>query len=147
MTAYTSLELTPPAYPVSGVGLGGRTTHAARGEFTSSVALAAADTVAMFDLPPRARINGGFLKSTDIDSGGSPAIALSLGIAGTPALFFSSSTVGQAGGVDTAMAATGYDYVTTGKTRVILTVTTGPATGVAVGTIVARLAYTVEEPA
>jgi hypothetical protein len=146
MTAYLSTELTPPVYPVSGVGLGGRTYHAARGEFTSSVALALNDTVAMFDLPPRARVVGGWLKATDIDSNGSPTIALSLGISGTAGLFFSSSTVGQAGGVDVTMAATGRDYLTTGKTRVILTVATGPATGVAVGTIVAHLAYHVEEP-
>lgn len=147
MAQFYSLETTPPVYPVSGVGLGGRTSHHARGEFTTSVALAAADVVDLFDLPPRARVLGGFVKATDMDTNGSPTIAFNIGIAGTPALFFAASNAAQAGTVDRAMAATGTDYVTTGKTRVKLVVSTGPATGVAVGTVVVVINYIVEEPA
>src|SRR6476646_1401799 len=87
-------------YPVSGVGMGGRTSHHARGEFTTTAALAAADIVDLFDLPPRARIIGGFIKATDMDTNGTPTIAFNVGIAGTPALFFAASTAAQAGTVD-----------------------------------------------
>lgn len=146
MAAYTSLELTPPVYPVSGVGLGGRTTHGARGEYTITAALALNDTVQLFDLPPRARIIGGFIKSDDLDSGGT-AIRVNVGDSGDVDRYFAASAIAGTGGVDTTMAATGVDYVTTGKTRVFLTVSTAPTTGATTGTIVVRLSYTVEEPA
>lgn len=148
--AYTSLELTPPAYPVSGVGLGGRTYHSARGEFTTTAGIGAGDTVAMFDLPPRARIQGGWIKADQLDSNGSPTITVSLGISGTAGLFFSASTaVGRSSGVtqDTTLLPTGRDYLTTGKTRVIMTFPAAAATGVVGAKVVAHLSYTVEEPA
>jgi hypothetical protein len=71
MAQYYSLETTAPVYPISGVGLGGRTTHHARGEFTPTAAITTADVVDMFDLPPRARIIGATLKAEgQIDSNG-----------------------------------------------------------------------------
>lgn len=146
MANFTSLELTPPVYPVSGVGLGGRTAHHARGQYTTLATLATADTIQFFDLPPRARVVGGYIKADQLDT--STGLALSLGTATTPALFFSSSTVGRTagGGVDRTMTFAGTDFVTTAKTRVILTATAGATTG-ANGAIVAVLTYMVEEPA
>jgi len=146
MVAYTSLEMTPPVYPVSGVGLGGRTSHSARGQYTVTTALAAGDTVAMFRLPPRARIKSGYIKSDAVDSGS--AVTYNVGIAGTPALFFSGSTVGRnGGGVDRTVAFAGVDYVTPAYQTVILTVGAAPTTGTSGGTIVLDLTYSVEEPA
>jgi hypothetical protein len=146
MVAYTSLQKTAPAYPVSGVGLGGRSVHVGRGEYTSTVAITTADTIAMFDLPPRARVVGGFLKATDMDTNGTPTIALNVGIAGTPALFFAASNVAQAGTAANTLAATGYDYTTTAKTPVIITPSTNAAT-FANGVITLVLEFIVEEPA
>lgn len=146
MAAYLSLEKTPPTYPVSGVGLGGRTSHHARGQYTVVTALVANDTVALFRLPPRARIIGGFLKSDAVDS--ASAVTYNVGITGTPALFFSGSTVGRTGGgVDRTVAFAGTDYVTAGFTEVMLTVGASPTTGTTGGTIVVVLNYMVEEPA
>lgn len=133
-------------YPVSGVGLGGRTTHRARGEYTIVAALALNDTIQLFDLPPHARILGGFIKADDLDSGGT-AIRLSVGDAGSATRYFSSSSAGSvATSVDATMAATGIDYYTTAKTRVFMTVSTGPTTGATTGTIVVSISYNVEEP-
>ena len=146
MANFLSTELTPPKYPVSGVGLGGRTPHGARGTYTITAALAEADTIQLFDLPPRARIVGGFLKSDDLDTGGSPAIVLKVGDSGDDDRYFAGTTIGQAGGVTTTLAAAGVDYLTTAKTRVFLTVTTAPATGATTGTITCVLHYWVEEP-
>jgi hypothetical protein len=72
MAQYYSLETTPSApYPVSGVGLGGRTTHHARGEFTPTAAITTADVIDMCDIPPRSRIVGATLKCEgQIDSNG-----------------------------------------------------------------------------
>lgn len=134
-------------YPVSGVGEGGRTRHGARGEYTITAALGINDTIELFDLPPRSRVVGGFVKTDDLDTGGSPAIVLAVGDAGDDDRYFTGLTVGQAGGVSTAMASTGVDYVTTAKTRVIAKVTTAPATGATTGNIVVVLEYWNEEPA
>ncbi|MCW2763385.1 MAG: hypothetical protein JWR85_3586 [Marmoricola sp.] len=146
MASFNSLELTPPVYPVSGVGLGGRTTHTAYGRYTTAATLATGDTIAMFDLPPRARIKHGFIKSAQLDT--STGLTLSLGTVATPTLFFNASTVGRTAGgaVDRALSFTGTDFITTGKTRVIMTATAGATTG-ANGDIVCALEYTVEEPA
>lgn len=146
MANYNSIEVAG-SYPVSGVGLGGRTAHHARGQFALTAALAAADTIQLFDLPPRARVLGGFIKSDDVDTNGTPTITYNVGTAATPALFFAASVAGQAGTVDRNLAVAGTDFVTTGKTRVLLTVAAGPATGTTTGTIVVVLNYTVEEPA
>lgn len=145
-TDHLSVELTPPVYPVSGPGLGGRVTKNARGEYTITAALVINDTIQLFDLPKNARVLGGFIKSDDLDSNGSPLITLDVGITGNATLFWSASAVAQAGGIDSTMAATGRDYVTTAKTRVIMLVHAAPATGATTGTIVVSIAYTVEEP-
>ena len=151
MANFKSVELGGGAagartYPVSGVGLGGRTPHGARGEYTITAALALNDTIELFDLPPRSRIVSGFVKSDDLDTGGSPAIVLAVGDAGDDDRYFTGLTIGQAGGVSDAVAATGLDYVTTAKTRVIAKVTTAPATGATTGKIVVVLNYWNEEP-
>lgn len=155
MANYTSIELGSGVagartYPVSGVGLGGRTYHSARGEYTTTVAIGAGDTVQMFDLPPRARIHSAYIKADQLDSNGSPTITTSMGITGTAGLFFSASTsVGRTAGAsaDTAMLPAARDFLTTGKTRVFLTFPAAAATGVVGAKIVVHVAYSVEEPA
>jgi hypothetical protein len=146
MAAYSSLQVAG-RYPVSGVGMGGRVSKHERGSFALTAALAINDTIALFSLPPRARVTGGFIKSDDLDSNGSPTITYNVGITGTANLFWAASTAGQAGTVDRNMAATGMDYITTAKTPVFLTVLAGPATAVATGNIVVVIEYMVEEPA
>jgi hypothetical protein len=151
MTAYSSLELTPPIYPVSGVGVGGRTTHHARGEFTPTVALTTADTVAMLDLPPRARIVSAVLKyEGQTDSNGTPTWAVNVGTAATPALIFAASTAGRTAGasIDRAPTAISTDFLTTGaKTRIFLAPSANAATFVVGQKIVLIVAFLVEEPA
>jgi hypothetical protein len=146
MAAYNSVQMTAPRYPVSGPGIGGRNIHAARGEYTITAALALNDTVTMMRLHPRFRVTGGFVKSDDLDTNGSPAIVLAVGDADDDDRFFTGLTIGQAGGVSTTLAATGLDYVTTKYTDVILKVTTAPGTGATTGTIVVSLFGYIEEP-
>lgn len=135
-------------YPVSGVGLGGRTTHAARGTYTISAALALNDTIQLFDLPPNARIVSGFVKSDDLDSGGT-GLRIDVGDAADADRYLvgGAGTPGPVAGVTTVLAATAYDYVTTAKTRVFATVSTGPTTGATSGTFTVLLEYIVNEPA
>lgn len=133
-------------YPVSGVGLGGRTMHSARGEYTISAALVINDVINLFDLPPGARVQGGYIKSDDLDTNASATITLDVGDGGDADRYFAASTAAQAGTVDRAMAATGVDYLTTAKTRVFATVKAAPATGATAGTLVVVIQYWVQEP-
>lgn len=150
MAQYYSLELgdgvaNARTYPTPGVGLGGRTIHYARAEKTLSAAITTSDVLDLFDLPPRARVVDGWVKSDDMDTNGSPTYAFNIGISGTAALFFSAAVAPQAGTVVRMSAATGFDYLTTAKTRVKLVPSANAAT-FAAGTLVVMLAYIVEEP-
>jgi hypothetical protein len=149
MTAYKSTQMTAPRYPVSGPGIGGRSIKVERGEFALTAALASGDTIDMFKLHPRFRVCGGFVKSTDLDTNGSPAIVLALGDSGDDDRYFTGLTIGQAGGVSTTLASTGVDYYNNTSTFVTVQakVTTGPGTGATTGTIVAELWGYIEEPA
>lgn len=148
MANLTSLELTPPVYPVSGVGLGGRTPHLARGTITITAALALNDTIQLFDIPIRSRIVAGYIKSDDLDTGGT-ALRIDVGDAGDTDRYFvgGAGTPGPVAGVSNDVAVTGIDYLTTGKTRVYATVSAAPTTGATTGTLTVCLFYTNEEPA
>lgn len=148
MANLLSVELTPPVYPVSGVGLGGRTPHAARGTYTITAALAANDTIQLFDIPMRSRIVGGYIKSDDLDSGGT-GLRIDVGDSGDADRYFvgGAGTPGPVAGVSNDVAAAGLDYLTTAKTRVLATVSTGPTTGATTGTFTCVLFYFNEEPA
>ena len=150
MAQFYSVELgsgVPGArnYPVSGVGLGGRTSHWARAEFTLATALATTDVLDLFDLPPRARNIDGFVKSDDLYTNGTPPYAFNVGTAATPALFFAAATAPQAGTVTRMSASTAIDFLTTGKTRVKLVPSANAAT-FATGNVVVMIEYLVEEP-
>lgn len=134
-------------YPVSGVGMGGRTIHSARGEYTITAALALNDTIQLFDLPPNSRVVGGFIKSDDLDSGGT-GLRLDVGDAADIDRYLvgGAGTPGPVAAVTNTLAITGYDYVNTAKTRVLATVSTAPTTGATTGTFVVVLHYFVEEP-
>lgn len=146
MTAYKSLQLTPPAYPISGPSYGGRTLHIAQGTFDLTAALGLNDTIDMFYLHPDFRVLGGGMKSGDLDTG-SAAIVLALGDSGDDDRYFTGATIAQAGGVTYSLAATGANYLVTAKTLIQLKVTTAPATGTTTGTISAWLYGTIREPA
>lgn len=147
MAAYRSLQMTAPRHPVSGPGIGGRNVHSARAEFNLTAALAAGDVITALRLHPRFRVTGGVLKSDDLDTGATPTLTLNVGDADDPDRYFAAATVGQAGGVTDAMAATGVDYLTTRYTDVTITVAAGPATGATTGKIVLILFGFIEEPA
>lgn len=134
-------------FPTPGVGLGGKTVHWARGVFTPLTALTTGDTLDLFDLPPRARVVDGFVKSADLDTNGAPTYAFNVGIAGTPSLFFAAANAPQAGTVNRMTLAAAHDFVTTARTRVVLVPSANAATFSAAGDIVVMLAYIVEEPA
>jgi hypothetical protein len=147
MVAYTSFQMTQPRHPTSGPGIGGRNVHSARGTFVVTANLAAADTITMCRIHPGGRVQAGFIKSDQVDS--ASGVTYNVGIPGTPALFFSGSTVGRTGGgVDRTMAFAGTDWYNNSRRYidVILTVAAAPTTPVTGGTVVVNLQLTTEEP-
>lgn len=147
MAAYKSLQMTEPRYPVSGPGFGGRSVHVARGTFDLTAALAENDTIDLFYLHKGFRVTGGYVKTSDLDTDGTPTITLDVGDADDVDRYFDGSTVAQAGGVDRTMAAAGVGYLTTKKTLVQAKVSAAVATGAATGTVEVVLEGIIEEPA
>lgn len=115
-------------------------------------ALTTADVINVGYLPPNAVVTGFVIKAaTQLDSNGSPTLALNAGVTGTAALFFAAiTTVGRAAGASaetgSGLTAAGrlYKNTTGAKQLVTITPSTGAATGVA-GTIEAAVTYFVEE--
>jgi hypothetical protein len=141
----TSNQLTTRA-PVAGPGIGGGSIRAVR----ATIALAAGDLTLnavhqAIDLPPGFTVLQGAIWATDMDTAGSPALAFHVGDADDPDRYFVASTVGQAGTASEALARTGYGYTTTGKSRVIVTVSTAAGTA-AGGTLDVVLFGTVADP-
>ena len=147
MATLLSTQLTPPAAPIAGVGMGGQILHSAVGTYTITAALVLADVINLFYLPRNARVVGGYVKSDDLDSGGT-GLRIDVGDAGDVDRYLTggAGTPGPVAGVTNDIASTGIGYLNTAKTLVSATVSTGPTTGATTGTFTVRLFYTVEEP-
>jgi hypothetical protein len=144
MAVFLSNQLTPPATPTPGVGLGGRTIHYARAEITTTAAVTTADSIELFDIPARARLlPGGFIKTTDLDTGATQAF--NIGTVATPTLLAAGTTIGQTGGVFSFTLATGIDVLLAARTR-FRAVPSANAAGWTNGTISVMVPYIVEEP-
>lgn len=89
-------------------------------------------------VPKGAEIVGASMSSTDIDSGA--AVTMELGDAGDTDRLLVASTIGQAGGVNTAIALTGYGYRYTDETLISVRIAVAPGTAVA-GTIKYGVSY------
>lgn len=104
---------------------------------------ATTDTINFGYLPANARVVLAVLESTDMDTNGSPALALNVGDAGDADRLFAASTVGQAGTLSSAIATTGAGYKTTAKTLITGAASTNAATGAA-GTLYLTVFYVVD---
>lgn len=112
-------------------------------EVATTAALTTSDVINFGYLPANARILAATLESTDIDTNGTPTIALNVGDSGSATRLFAGSTVGQAGTAAVASAVAGLHYKTTAKTLIVGAPSANAATGVA-GTIYLSILYTVE---
>lgn len=133
---------------------GAKDLLAAQATFTLSGALALNNVIEMIVLPAGHKLVDVILESTDLDTGGSPAITLSVGtMAGTPydATFASrtvtpnviaASTIGQTGGVARAAVA-GFTNIAPQDTdrSIGVLVAAGPATGAVAGSITLTAIY------
>jgi len=117
-------------------------------EFRQTVTCAAApattDTIQFGYMPKGARVVGGYLTATDMDTNGSPALTLNIGDAGSATRLFSGSTVGQAGTLSLEQTVGGLDYQFTATTLIVGVAGVNAATGAA-GSVTLCLLYVVED--
>lgn len=98
---------------------------------TCDAAPTTTDTINFGYVPAGFRLALAILESTDMDTGGSPALALNVGDAGSANRIFAASTVGQAGTLSSATAVAGAGYQYTSKTLIKGAASTNAATGAA----------------
>lgn len=103
----------------------GRRVNMATGDLTTG------NIVEAFVVPAGFTVTGIIAVASDMDSNGSPTLALSVGDAGSGTRFLSSSNIGQAGTSTQTLASTGLLFAYTADTKILVTATTGSATAVA----------------
>ena len=142
MANFKSLQMTPPVWPVSGPGMGGRSKKVERAfvDLATLGTIAIGDTIDLFKLHPRFRVLSGFIKST----GAAASSTLAVGDSGNAARYFAATAITTAG-TSTALAESGRDFLTGGYT-LVQGVIAGAATG-ATGTLTVVLEGYIEEPA
>jgi hypothetical protein len=141
MATYNS-SLVAGSVPLVTHGLSG-TLKCAFATVACTAAPSTSDTLNFFDLPAGARVVLAVLESDDMDTNGTPTLALNIGDAGSASRYFSASTVGQAGTLSSAIATAGAGFSNTAKTRVTGTASTNAATGAA-GNVYLTMLYIVE---
>lgn len=104
---------------------------------------ATTDTINFGYLPANARVLLAVLESTDMDTNGTPLLAINVGDSGSAARLFSASTVGQAGTLSTAIAVAGAGNKYTSKTLITGVASANAATGAA-GTLYLTVFYVVD---
>lgn len=110
--------------------------------YSLTAALALNDVIDMFKVPAGARITGVTLKTSDLDTGGSPAIVLDVGDSGDTDRLIDGATVGQAGGTSSALvSSTGQFYQYTAETMISVLVQAAPETGATTGTVELSVTY------
>lgn len=110
--------------------------------FALSAALASGDTIHVADLLPGFVPVDAVLVSDDLDTNGTPAIALDFGLDDDDDCFLDGSTVARAGGVARADQKAGFRVAPSdSKRQVLITVATAPATGATSGTISGWISY------
>lgn len=103
----------------------GRRVNMATGDLTTG------NVVEAFIVPAGFTVTGIIAVASDMDTNGTPTVALSVGDSGSSTRFLSSSTIAQAGGTTTTLASTGLLYAYTADTKILVTATTGSATAAA----------------
>ena len=141
MATYSS-SLVSGSAPVPSHGLYGN-TKVISATVSCTAAPSTSDTLQFFTLPKNAKVHMAVLAASDMDTNGTPTLALNVGDAGSASRLFAASTVGQAGTLSSAIATTGFEYQYTADTLITGTASNNAATGAA-GTVTLTVFYTLE---
>lgn len=115
--------------PVARTNLSAGQLVTGHARYTLGPTLAAGDVIRLFRVPAGARIINAILYAQKVDTGGSPAVTLSVGDSTSATRFFNASNVGQNGGaaeLASGAAPKGQEYLA--EDTVIATVGAAPAT-------------------
>ena len=112
--------------------------------YALTAALVVNDVIQMFKLPSGATVHEVILASDDLDSNGTPAIALDVGDATAANRFIAASAVARTGGVARADQAAGIGYKYAADTMLQVKVNTAPATGASTGNVTLTVAYSMD---
>lgn len=119
--------------------------YTAYSSYSLTGALALNDVVEMLRVPAGARITRATLKTSDLDTGGSPAVVLDVGDASDTDRIIDGATVGQAGGTTSSVvSSTGQFYRYTSETVISVLVQVAPATAATTGTIELSVSYVLQ---
>ncbi len=140
---YTDQSRTAYAPRVGGVGHRGLVSATAIVAMTTAMIDNANDEVLLFFLPKGAVVVSAVIAGTDMDTNGTPALAIDVGDDSDEDRIFAASTVGQAGTLSTAMARTAMLYKYTADTAIKAYIQTAAATGAA-GTLYVTVNYFVD---
>jgi hypothetical protein len=142
MATYNSQQVTDKM-PIASHGLGS-SLKVARFPVTIGAALTTDDVINFGYMPIYARVIDAYLEATDMDTGGSPALAFNIGDSGDADRLFAASTAGQAAGITRMTVATGFGHRYDAKTLITGAPSTNPATGAA-GTLTLTVLFVVED--
>lgn len=104
-------------------------------EYTITAALALNDEIQMIKVAPGCRVLDVIVSTTDLDTGGSPAIVLDVGDGNDDDRYVADTTIGQAGGMTRLSAFAGHGYTYTAADTIDVSVSTAPQTGATSGTV------------
>lgn len=142
MATYQSQQITD-RMPIPSHGLGDA-VHCQKFKLTITAALTTSDVFQFGYLPKYARVVDAWVKATDMDTNGSPALALNIGDAGDADRLFAATTAGQAAGVTRMSATTGFGYRYDDETLITGAPSTSAATGAA-GTLELCILFVIED--
>lgn len=143
MATYRSLNVSENQ-PIKSHGDGGH-VKCERFRITTTAALTTADVLQFGYLPIYARVVDAVLVASDIDTNGTPTIALNVGDSGDADRFFAAANVGQAGTAARMTVTTGFGYRYDAETLITGAPSTNAATGAA-GTIDLYVYFIVDDP-
>ena len=112
--------------------------------FTTAMLDNVNDDVELLWVPAGAVFDSAVLSATDMDTAGTPALAIDIGDDGDEDRIFAASTVGQAGTLSTAWARTAHGYKWTNATKIEAYIQTAAGTAAA-GTLTFTIRYFVDE--
>lgn len=136
MATYTAPEAATNVQARANIDVVGRCVT-----YTPSVALALNDVINMIKIPKGATILDGQLSTADLDSNGTPTIALSVGDSGSATRFLSSATTARSGGMTEFDQPGGIAYTYAADDYIQVKVSTAPATWQS-GAITLKVLYT-----
>lgn len=138
MATYSAANYLTKPVPTHGLSNG---VYAIYMSVSATAALTTSDVLNFGYVPENFRVVSGFLDADDLDTNGTPTLALNIGDADDADRLFAASAVGQAGTASNDVAVAGLGYKYEAKTLITGAPSTNAATGAAGGIRLCLVGY------